>query len=79
MARNTIAEVYNAQEGMDDDMFEDAAQLVGIMGKMVKRGLNGAPSGSLGSSGGTGRSRGGEGVQVAVPPIPDLEGMDNPI
>jgi len=79
LARNTIAEVYNAQEGMDDDMFEDAAQLVGIMGKMVKRGLNGAPSGSLGSSGGTGRSRGGEGVQVAVPPIPDLEGMDNPI
>jgi hypothetical protein len=39
LAKATIAEVYNAQEGMDDDMFEDAAELVGILGRMMKRGL----------------------------------------
>lgn len=44
MAKATIAEVYNAQEGMDDDMFEDAAELVGILGRMMKRGLGSGPS-----------------------------------
>ena len=29
---------------MDDDMFEDAAELVGILGKMMKRGLSGTAS-----------------------------------
>lgn len=38
LAKTTIAEVYNAQEGMDDDMFEDAAELVGVLGRMMKRG-----------------------------------------
>lgn len=45
LAKATIAEVYNATEGMDDDMFEDAAELVGILGRMMKRGL-GSGSGS---------------------------------
>lgn len=48
LAQSAIRDVYNAKEGMDDDMFEDAAELVGILGKMMKRGLGG--SGSQGSS-----------------------------
>jgi 14-3-3 protein len=76
MAKATIAEVYNAAEGMDDEMFEDAAQLVGILGKMMKRGLGSGGSGSTpgaGSSGTRATPRGGE--QYAVP----SPGMDNPI
>ncbi|TAQ88279.1 hypothetical protein B7494_g3382 [Chlorociboria aeruginascens] len=46
LAKATIAEVYNAQEGMDDDMFEDAAELVGILGRMMRRGLGSGNSGS---------------------------------
>ena len=42
LAQVAIKDVYNAQEGMDDDMFEDAAELVGILGKMMKRGLGGS-------------------------------------
>lgn len=39
LARNTINEVYEATEGMDDDMFRDACELVTVLGKMMKRGL----------------------------------------
>ncbi|KAL3425691.1 14-3-3 domain-containing protein [Phlyctema vagabunda] len=46
LAKLTIAEVYNAQEGMDDDMFEDAAELVGILGRMMKRGTGGVVPGT---------------------------------
>ena len=42
MAKRTIADVYNAPEGMDNESFEDAAEMVGILGKMMKRGLGGA-------------------------------------
>lgn len=38
LAKQAIADVYNAQEGMDDESFEDAAELVGILGRMIKRG-----------------------------------------
>ncbi|KAL6718170.1 hypothetical protein ACLMJK_004258 [Lecanora helva] len=44
LAQSAIRDVYNAQEGMDDDMFEDAAELVGILGRMMKRGLSGSVS-----------------------------------
>ena len=50
LAQVAIRDVYNAQEGMDDDMFEDAAELVGILGKMMKRGLGGAGSQGSGST-----------------------------
>ena len=51
LAKKTIAEVYNAQEGMDDDMFEDAAELVSILGRMMKRGLrSGSTPGASDSS-----------------------------
>lgn len=37
LAKQAIADVYNAREGMDDESFEDAAEIVGLLGKMVKR------------------------------------------
>lgn len=52
LAQQAIKDVYNAQEKIDNDRFEDAAELVGILGKMMKRGL--------GSSGGSGSTRHGE-------------------
>ena len=48
LAQQTIRDVYNAPEGMDDEMFEDAAEMVGILAKMMKRGLGG--SGTSGST-----------------------------
>lgn len=80
LAKTTIAEVYNAQEGMDDDMFEDAAELVGILGRMMKRGLGSGGSGSTpgGGSSGTPGTRTSPPRRGAVPPIPTI-GMDNPI
>ena len=50
IARNAIRNVYEAQEGMDDESFEDAAEMVGILGRMMKRGLgSGSGGGSSGS------------------------------
>jgi hypothetical protein len=75
LAKVTIAEVYNAGEGMDDDMFEDAAELVGILGRMMKRGL-----GSGGSTPGAGSS--GTKFTPTPPRKPggsQTPGMDNPI
>lgn len=69
LAKTTIAEVYNAQEGMDDDMFEDAAELVGILGRMMKRGLGTSGSGSAAGSSGAGTG------QMTMP----SPGMLNPI
>ncbi len=87
LAQRTIKDVYNAQEGMDDDTFMDAAELVGILVKMMKRGLT--SSGTSGStprvgSGGTSssplarntpRNESTEYPPVAVPST----GMQNPI
>ena len=56
LAKKAIADVYNAEEGMDDESFEDAAELVGILGKMVKRG--GKTSSAGGSSIDKARSEG---------------------
>lgn len=84
LAKATIAEVYNSPEGMDDDMFEDAAELVGILGRMMKRGLGSGNSGDtpvVGSSGTPGirttppRTSGESGAVAAV----SSAGMDNPI
>jgi hypothetical protein len=56
LAKQAIADVYNAQEGMDDESFEDAAEIVGLLGKMVKRGAKKSTSKSTsgGSQGGGG-------------------------
>lgn len=56
LAKQAIADVYNAQEGMDDESFEDAAELVGILGKMIKRG-NKTSSGGGSSTQGDAKSR----------------------
>ncbi|MCJ1402561.1 hypothetical protein MMC11_005781 [Xylographa trunciseda] len=40
LARQSIRDVYEAQEPINDDMFEDAAFLVGYLGKMMRRGLS---------------------------------------
>ena len=37
VARRAIKDVYRAQEAMDDSEFEDAAELVSILGRMMKR------------------------------------------
>lgn len=39
LAKNTIAEVYSATEGIDNDMFSDACELVTVLTKMSERGL----------------------------------------
>ncbi|KAF7590043.1 hypothetical protein BBP40_003296 [Aspergillus hancockii] len=57
MAKQAIADVYKAQEGMDDESFADAAEIVGILGKMVKRG--GKTSSAGGSSTASATLRGG--------------------
>ncbi|PYH44379.1 protein erg27 [Aspergillus saccharolyticus JOP 1030-1] len=46
IAKKAIADVYNAKEGMDDESFEDAAEIVGILGKMVKRVRKASTAGS---------------------------------
>lgn len=46
LAKQAIADVYNSKEGMDDESFEDAAEIVGILGKMVKRGGKTVSAGS---------------------------------
>ncbi|KAJ5799552.1 uncharacterized protein N7518_001620 [Penicillium psychrosexuale] len=56
LAKQAIADVYNSQEGMDDESFEDAAEIVTVLGKMVKRG--GKPGSSTGTPGSS-VSRGG--------------------
>lgn len=81
LAKDTISEVYEATEGMDDDMFQDACELVTVLGKMMRRGL--------GSSNNPSREMDVEATTtpgpkptapvmsppVATPPI----GMENPI
>ncbi|KAJ5902208.1 hypothetical protein N7495_002736 [Penicillium taxi] len=37
LAKHAISDVYKSQEGMDDESFEDAAEIVGVLGKMAKR------------------------------------------
>jgi hypothetical protein len=49
LAKQAIADVYNAQEGMDDEAFTDAAEIVGVLGKMVKRGKPGSSTGTASS------------------------------
>lgn len=57
LAKHAIADVYNAQEGMDDESFEDAAEIVGVLGKMVKRGGKTGSNSTAGSFSSVGRDR----------------------
>ena len=84
IAKKAIADVYNAQEGMDDQMFQDAAELVGILGRMTKRGLNSTPGSSRDPrSSSTSQSRTAPTSTAPTsnggPPFVPSSGMDNPI
>ena len=69
MARVSIRHVYEASEGMDDESFEDAAEMVGILGRMMKRGLGqGGSSGSQQAMPNDGRERAGSKRQSASGP-----------
>ncbi|KXJ93070.1 14-3-3 domain-containing protein [Microdochium bolleyi] len=74
VAKTTIADVYEATEGMDDDMFSDACELVTVLGKMMKRGLN-APKASRGGGPSPAAQATTESMATAVLPT----GMENPI
>jgi 14-3-3 protein len=76
LAKRTIADVYNAQEGMDDESFEDAAEMVGILGKMMKRGLGGG-SGS-GSTPGIGAAASGSQGSRSTPRIAEQSNGSRP-
>ncbi|KHN95412.1 14-3-3 domain protein [Metarhizium album ARSEF 1941] len=71
LAKETIAEVYDATEGMDDDMFNDACELVTVLGRMMKRGL--APSDTTSQN----RDQGSSTALFAKQARP--LGMENPI
>ncbi|KAI1191997.1 14-3-3 domain-containing protein [Nemania serpens] len=78
LAKDTIAEVYDASEGMDDDMFHDACDLVTVLGKMTKRGLESKNT----LQGGDPRpvtpaTSKADTVIVAVPPAVPAESMGN--
>ncbi|KGO67787.1 hypothetical protein PITC_048730 [Penicillium italicum] len=81
LAKQAIADVYNSQEGMDDESFEDAAEIVSVLGKMVKRGgkpgsSTGTPGSSVSRGGGSQSrsSRSGSHLDISVPttvsPVP---------
>lgn len=75
LAKRTIADVYNAQEGMDDESFEDAAEMVGVLGKMMKRGLGGGESGS--GSGSTPAGIGGGSASQGSRSTPRVSDQNN--
>ncbi|ESZ95273.1 hypothetical protein SBOR_4339 [Sclerotinia borealis F-4128] len=84
LARRTINEVYNTDEGMDDDMFEDAAELVSILGKMMKRGLHlGSASAETSTAGASseGKSKTRSAEKESTPRLmgDELPPMHNPI
>lgn len=68
IAQQAIKDVYNAQEGMDDEMFEDAADLVGILGKMMKRGLSSSDKSSTPRVGSAGMPETPKGKAAPVTP-----------
>ncbi|PLB43755.1 14-3-3-like protein [Aspergillus steynii IBT 23096] len=69
LAKQAIADVYNAQEGMDDESFEDAAEIVGILGKMVKRGGKTSSAGSSTTPSGTLRAESSKSGDSRTPPV----------
>ncbi|GAP89130.1 putative 14-3-3-like protein [Rosellinia necatrix] len=64
LARDTVAEVYDASEGMDDDMFRDACELVTVLGQMARRGME--PTDTFDHSG-----------RSTTPPLADLRADTN--
>lgn len=52
LADSAIQDLYNATEHVDDEMFDDAAQMLLVLGRMKSRGLGGKSQGSASASGG---------------------------
>ncbi|KEF52706.1 uncharacterized protein A1O9_11123 [Exophiala aquamarina CBS 119918] len=69
LARLAVRHVYEAQEGMDDDSFEDAAEMVGILGRMMKRGLGSGGSSGSQQAQAQSRERVGGGGEPPAPPV----------
>lgn len=64
MARIAIKQVYTAKEGMDDESFEDAKEMVGMLGRMMRRGLGAGTSQS--QSGGLASDKGNGSISGRV-------------
>ncbi len=71
LARETIREVYESPEGMDDEMFRDSAELVGVLGRMCRRGLGnqGRRGSETRDASGTGSERTVRQLRKATPPM----------
>lgn len=86
LAKHAIADVYNAKEGMDDESFEDAAEIVGVLGKMVKRGAKGkvgcsstGGSSALRSRSSRSPSRRDTSVPTSVSPVSGMVSGSTPV
>ncbi|MCJ1478649.1 hypothetical protein MMC13_007330 [Lambiella insularis] len=85
LARQSIRDVYEAPEGMDDDMFDDAAFLVAQLGKQMRRGQSASgTSGSTPRNGSaatpsTPRARSIPYSDNGIPPAVPSPGVQNPI
>lgn len=80
LAKDTIAEVYDATEPMDDDMFNDACELVTVLGKMMKRGLGSNNTlRTQGQSPGPAPNQPSATVMEGGAPSGPPPGMENPI
>jgi hypothetical protein len=74
LAKAGIAEAYDAEEGMTDDMFKDTCELVTVLGKMMKRGL-----GSTGTLRAKDKAPVRANTTAADAPAVPSPGMENPI
>lgn len=43
LAKAAVQDLYDATEGVDDEMFDDAAVMLGVLGRMITRGLGKGP------------------------------------
>ena len=71
-ARLAIRQVCEAKEGMDDESFEDAAEMVGMLGRMMRRGLQ--PQAGSQSSGQGQIAAASPPPNRQVPPVPTMTG-----
>lgn len=71
-ARLAIRQVYEAKEGMDDESFEDAAEMVGMLGRMMRRGLQPQAGSQPGTQGQIAAPSSPPNRQV--PPVPTTTG-----
>lgn len=76
LAKDTVSDVYEATEGMDDDMFQDACELVTVLGKMMKRGLGSRHASKVPTSNPASNPAS---VPASLPRASPPPGMENPI